>query len=299
MKKLLVYLIALLLTAALFSCKQGAKDGRVYKIAYMICNNTRETNERFVPLTNYLTEKTGYKFELYTVNTQDFVSEYEKKKFDFTHTNSYLFYLLKKTKGAKYLCTEKRGAYGTRTKGVIFTLKSSGIDSIAAIKGKKVLFGPVFAPYAFLAQYDLLVNDGVDPEEDIIYAIPWGSFKHQKVVYGVLYNDFDVGAVSSLDLEMMAKEGKININDFNIIAESPLLPYCTFGYADGVPAKVVKSVNDALLGLTENDTAAVGNETLAIFKRAFIDGYEVVDESEYDIIDRYAKTAKLPPYEEF
>jgi phosphonate transport system substrate-binding protein len=290
-----------LVIAALTStaCKKVKKSDRVYKIGYMICNNTQETNERFAPITSYLSEKTGYKFEMSAVNTQDFASDFEKGKFDFTHTNSYLFALIRNTLGAKYLCTEKRGAYGLRTKGVLFSLKSSGIESYADIKDKRVLFGPVFAPFAFISQYTLLVENGIDPEEDTIYAIPWGSFKHDKVVYGVLYNDYDVGGVASLDLEIMSMEGKINIDNLNIIGEGPLLPYCTFGYKEDVPEDVVKSVKDALLALTDDDTAPVGNERLNVLKRAQIDGYGTLDESEYDIFDKYAKTAKLPPYEDF
>jgi phosphonate transport system substrate-binding protein len=290
-------LIAVILP--LSSCKNIKKDDRVYRIGYMICNNTKETNERFVPITNYLAEKTGYKFEMYAVNTQDFISDYDKKKFDFTHTNSYLFYLLRKTKATKYLCTEKRGAYGSKTKGVLFSLKTSGINDYKDIKDKRVLFGPVFAPFAFITQYNLLVQNGVDPEQDIIYAIPWGSFKHEKVVYGVIFKEYDVGAVASLDLELMSKSGKLNINEINIIAQSPLLPYCTFGYSKDVPAEVAKSVKEALLELTYDNTASVGNESLAVLKRGLIDGYELLDEGEYDVFDSLAKTAKLAPYEEF
>lgn len=292
----------LILALALFilpSCKKAATDSEVYKIGYMICNNTEETNERFLPITDYLTEKTGYKFEMSAVNTQDFASSFAEKKFDFTHTNSYLFTLLRNTLNAKYLCTEKRGAYGAHTKGVLFSLKSSGITSYEDIKGKRVLFGPVFAPFAFIAQYNQLVQNGVDPEEEIIYAIPWGSFKHDKVIYGVVFNDYDVGGVSSLDLELMSKSGKLNIDNINIIGESPLLPYCTFGYSEAVPKEVVDSVREALLSLTHDDTAKVGKEELLVLKRAMIDGYALIDESEYDIFDDYAKTAKLPPYEDF
>ena len=292
----LIFLVLLFLVT---SCKKAENTEKVYKIGYMICNNTQETNERFLPVTNYLSEKTGYKFEMIAVNTQDFAQDYGKKKFDFIHANSYLFTLVRNTLGAKYLCTETRGAYGAHTKGVLFALKKSGITKVSDIKGKKALFGPVFAPFAFISQYNILVKSGIDPEKDITYAIPWGSFKHEKVVYGVLYNDYDVGGVASLDLEEMTMTGKLDMDSINIIAEGPLLPYCTFGYSPDVPPEVVKSVLNALLTLSQKDTATVGIERLAVLNRAFVDGYEVIDESEYDIFDSYAKTAKLPPYEDF
>ena len=41
------------------------------------------------------------------------------------------------------------------------------------------------------------------------------------------------------------------------------------------------------------------DEKLAVLRRALIDGYEIIDESGYDIFDSYAKASKLAPYEEF
>ncbi len=296
-----VLISAMIITlCALIACKENkVKDNKVYKIGYMICNSVEETDKRFLPLTNYLSENTGYKFEMISANTQDFTAEYEKQGFDFTHTNSYLYYLLKKVKGTKYLSTEKRGIYGPKTKGVLFALKSSEIKNMNDIKGKRVIFGPVYAPFAFISQYNLLAKNGIDPDVDVEFSIPSGTFKHEKAVYKVLFEQFDVGGVASLDLANMTRRGMLDMNKINIIAEGPLLPYCTFGYNEGTPKEVVKSVKQALLDLTEADVATVGAEQLSVLKHALIDGYTTLDDSEYDIFDEYAKRAKLPPYEDF
>ncbi len=89
-----------------------------------------------------------------------------------------------------------------------------------------MVFGPALAPFGYMAQYDLLLTNVFDPEEDLAYyAIPWGSFKHEKVIYGVLFGRYDVGAAPRLDLDHMAQEGKINLDDFHIIGESIPMPY--------------------------------------------------------------------------
>ena len=89
-----------------------------------------------------------------------------------------------------------------------------------------MVFGPALAPFGYMAQYDLMLTNGFDPEEDLAYyAIPWGSFKHEKVIYGVLFGRYDVGAAPRLDLDHMAQEGKINLDDFHIIGESIPMPY--------------------------------------------------------------------------
>jgi len=62
--------------------------------------------------------------------------------------------------------------------------------------------------------------------------------------------------------------------------------------------EVVKSVKEALLSLTADDTAQVGKERLLVGKRALINGYEVIDVAEYNAFDGFAKTAGLAPYDE-
>ena len=45
-----------------------------------------------------------------------------------------------------------------------------------------MMFGPQWAPFGFLAEYALLLQAGVDPETDLgYYAIPHGTWKHQKI----------------------------------------------------------------------------------------------------------------------
>jgi hypothetical protein len=41
----------------------------------------------------------------------------------------------------------------------------------------------------------------------------------------VLFGAYDVGTPPRLDLDHMAQQGKINLDDFNIIAESIPMPY--------------------------------------------------------------------------
>jgi phosphonate transport system substrate-binding protein len=292
----------LLLTVALLftACKGEEGSGTVYRIGYMNCNTEPETIARFGPLTAYLSEKTGLKFEMVTVNTEDFEERFGQGEFAFTHSNSLLYVILKERRGLQLLASEKRGQFGARSAGTIIARKESGITTLADLKGKRLVFGPFMAPTGFVAQYDLLLRAGIDPEKDLAYyAVPPGSYKHEKVLYGLLYGQYDAAAAPALDLEVMTREGKIAADDFVVLAQSVIIPYCTFGVGQAVDAKVVEKVRKALAELTPESTAEFAGERVKVLKAAWVDGFEELLDSDFDPLREMAKRAKMPPYEEF
>ena len=214
-------LLALLVSLNLLSGYDRLEDQPVYKIGYMNCNNEQETMARFKPLTAYLSEKLGVRFETVNVGTFDFEDRFLAEKFAFTHTNSILYAILKEHHQLHLLAAEKRGQFGTHTAGTIIARKDSGIRTLDDIRDKRLVFGPMLAPTGYTAEYDLLLRNGIDPEKDLAtWSIPDGSFKHEKVVYGVLFPKYDVGAAPILDLEVMAAEGKLDPDEIAVLGQS-------------------------------------------------------------------------------
>lgn len=293
---------AVLLTVlqlALYGCDQQAGKPTV-KIGYMNCNSEEETKSRFLPITRYLSEKVGVNFVAVPVDTHDFEKRFKSGEFAFTHTNSLLYIILKHNYDLNLVATEKRGKYGSRTAGSIIARKGSGITKMADIRGKSMVFGPMLAPTGYLAEYDLMLRSGIDPEKDLsYYAIPSGSFKHEKVIYGVLYGKYDLAAAPALDLEVMTKEGKISPDDFVVVGQTPIIPYCTFGAAKGTDPKLVEKVRKALMELTPAATAEIDGERVKVLKSAWVDGYEELPDKEYDPIRDMARRVNMPPYQKF
>ncbi len=280
-------------------CKGGGKR-QVVKIGYMTCNSEEETTQRFTPLTKYLSDKVGVDFVMVPVDTNDFDKHFKNGEFTFTHTNSVLYVVLRENHGVELLAAEKRGKFGARTAGAIIALKGSGIEKLSDIKGKRMAFGPMLAPTGYMAEYDLMLAAGINPENDLgHYTIPSGSFKHEKLIYGVLYGKYDVAAAPMMDIEVMTREGKINADDFVILAQSKPIPYCTFAVAKGTDPALVKKVKGALMALKPNDTAAVDGELVKVMKAAWIDGYEELLDSDYDSIREMAKRVNMPPYQKY
>lgn len=302
LRTLATVLLGLLMASLplLLSGCQRSGERQVVKIGYMLCNNEQETMSRFLPLTRYLSEKTGVDFVAVPVDTHDFDKRFHAGEFAFTHSNSLLYVILREKYGVDLVAAEKRGRFGVRTAGAIIARKGSGITRLADIRGKKMAFGPMLAPTGYLAEYDMLLAAGIDPERDLgFYTIPGGSFKHEKAIYGVLFGQFDVAAAPVLDLETLTREGKLSPDDIVILAQSRLVPYCTFAAAKGTDPKIIAKVRRALLDLTPADTAEVDGERVKVMKAAWIDGYETIPDSDYEPIRDMARRVNMPPYQRF
>lgn len=269
-----------------------------YRIGYMICNSEKETLDRFLPLTKYLGEKLGAKFEMIPIHTNEYMKEVDT--LDFTHTNSLLYIMMHRYNGVDVLAAEKRGSWGYKSQGIILALKNSGMQTLEDLRGKTMIFGPMLAPTGFMTQVDMLEQAGLDPEEDLaFYTIPGGSFKHEKVIYGVMFEKYDAGAIPIFDFETMAEEGKIDPEDFIIIAKAPAIPYCNFGVSQRVDEQFAARFKDAIVNLTMEDTVEFNGERVSVLARTLADGFESVQDSDFDIVREIAKRTNMPPYQEY
>ncbi|MHB8709711.1 MAG: phosphate/phosphite/phosphonate ABC transporter substrate-binding protein [Desulfuromonadales bacterium] len=291
-------LLAAVLLVLLTGCDRRPPAGPTLRIGYMNCNSAEETMQRFGPLTRYLSEQLGVPLEAVPVDTQDFEERFKAGEFTFTHTNSILYVMLKHDYDLQLLAAEKRGQFGSRTAGAIVVRRDSPVKSLQDLKGKRMIFGPQMAPTGYMAQYDLLLKAGLDPERDLGFStIPQGSFKHEKLIYGVYLGAFDAAAAPVLDLETMTREGKIAADDFRILAQSEIIPYCTFGAAKTADPALVEKFRKALLELTPETTVEIGGERRKVLGSAWVDGFEPLQDRDYDPVRAMAKRTNMPPYQ--
>ena len=102
-----------------------------------------------------------------------------------------------------------------------------------------------------------------------------------------------------LDLEIMARDGKIAADDFIILGQSPLIPYCTFGAAADTDPALVARVRKALLALKDDTTVDIDGERLKVLDAAWIEGFEELLDGDYDGLREMARRANMPPYQSY
>jgi phosphonate transport system substrate-binding protein len=279
-----------------FGCNRDA-GRKPIRIGYLICNSEQETISRFQPLNRYLTDRLGVDVVMVPVEAVNLEAHFKAGDFDFIHTNSLIHIILQQKLGAELVACEKRGNFGSRTVGTIIARNGSGLSTVADLKGKRLAFGSPFAPAGYLAEYDLLLAAGVNPETDLgHYTTPAGAYKHEKLVYGVLFGSYDAATVPALDLEVMIREGKIAADDLVILAQSKLIPYCAFTAAKGVNRATVIKMREALIALRPESSVTLNGEQLKVLKAAWIDGYEELAESEFEPLRQMAKRVNVPQH---
>jgi phosphonate transport system substrate-binding protein len=208
--------------------------------------------------------------------------------------------MMNRNQGVEILAAEKSGSLGARAKGIIISLKKSGIGNVRELKGKSMVFGPMLGPTSYMAQLDLLLKSGIDPESDLsFYAIPPGSYKHEKVIYGVLFGKFDAGAAPLLDFERMVSEDRIDKNDFTVVAEGDPIPYCNFAVTQKVDDGFAKRFKEVLLNIKKDDTVEIDGQVVKVLERANVDGYEDIRNSDFDVVRDMAKRTNMPPYQRY
>jgi phosphonate transport system substrate-binding protein len=82
-----------------------------------------------------------------------------------------------------------------------------------------------------------------------------------------------------------------------ILAQTELIPYCTFAAAATADPSLVASVKKALLELKSSDTAEINGEQVKVLKSAWIDGYEELTDKDYDPVRDMARRVNMPPYQ--
>jgi len=297
---ILIVIVVLILAGCTNKSKNPVYQGKPVKIGFQVCNSKEETRARFKPLIAYLSREIGRKFELELIDTHDMDAVAGLENLDFFHTNSLAYVVLNRNHGAQIMVGEKRGKDGALTTGGIVVRKDSKIKTLKDLKGKSMIFGPMLAPSAYMAQYNLMMDAGLDPELDLsFYTIPDGSFKHEKVAYGLFFDKFDAASMPMIDFELMIKEAKLKRSDFRVIAESKKFPYCNFSAGQGTDEELIAQVKEALLKLDKNTTVEVGGETVKVLKAASIDGYQNITDEDFDIIRKMAKRADMPPYQTY
>ena len=157
-----------------------------------------------------------------------------------------------------------------------------------------------FAPVREAARMHGMQKAGVDPEEDLsFYTIPPGSFKHEKVIYGVFFERYDAGSIPIDDLETMVADDRVAMDDFNIIARNEPIPYCNFGVTQKVDEAFAEKFKKTVLAITPDDTVELNGEVVKVLDRALVEGYVDIKDSDFDIVRDMAKRTNMPPYQKF
>ncbi|MDT8385477.1 MAG: phosphate/phosphite/phosphonate ABC transporter substrate-binding protein [Gammaproteobacteria bacterium] len=243
----------------------------------------------------YLSSQIGDTVEIKPYGPRDLVTAAADNQVDFTLANPTQAIILQDVHQATPLATLNKKS-GSQFAGVIVAKKGSGITKAEDLKGKKVMslkFRAAAGAYTFQTYH--LMQKGIDPHKD------FASFKEGKkqddLVLAVKAGVIDAAFVRSGLLENMAKEGKIKLEDFEIVDQrtgdgfphlhsTDLYPEWYLFSLQNTDAGVAGKIKTASINLKAGDDAA---------KDANIEGF--VEPVSLDGMKAALKALKIKPYD--
>lgn len=245
------------------------------RIGVLAHKNFEMTESTWTPTAEYLNKKIpDYTFKIIPLKFEDFPIYLRDHKIDFVVTNSAYYVELEYRFGISRIATLKNkglnGKAQTEFGGVIFTTASNKqIKQLEDLRGKRFAavnkdsFGGWIMALRELNDHDIRL----DPHKTTFYGT------HEAVVHAVESGKADAGTVRTDTLERMAKEGKLDINNFTVISpknypdffyqtSTRLYPEWPFATTKNTPDYLAEKVAVALISMPEDSDAAIASNCL-------------------------------------
>ncbi|NET37434.1 MAG: PhnD/SsuA/transferrin family substrate-binding protein [Cyanothece sp. SIO1E1] len=251
---------------------KGPAALKTIKVGILVPWGEAQARGRWQPTLDYLTaEIPGYTFQFTPLTFENYAQQVTKKQVDFVLLNSGLYVELESAYGARRLTTLRNLRLEkpvTEYGAVIFRRADrQDIQNLQDLKGKTFARLPDDSFASWLITWHTLTQVKIDPERDFREMEVFKTFP--EVVYAVQDGKTDAGAVRTDALERLAEDGKINLDDFVILANqsavepkfpfllsTKLYPEWPFATLEHTPIGLAEQVTTALMRMQPGHPAA-------------------------------------------
>src|SRR5690242_18730384 len=204
---------SLLCTLALVLTVPGVGHAADLRLGVLPRLSATELTAMFKPLADYLGRETGEKVTLVLAKDFDaFQKQVRNGEVDLAFANPLIYVQLKKEKDLIPLgvALEKKG--GAKFRGIFVVRKDSGLDSVQALRGKRLIFVEEDSLGGYITQALALKKQGLDVNKDFT-KLPYAK-KHDNVTMAVFNKAADAGGIREDDLDKMA--GKVDLSQLKV-----------------------------------------------------------------------------------
>lgn len=272
MRKLLSALAIMLLPIA--SIPAAAQEIRLGILPRL---SPAELTTMFSPLAEYLSRQAGQKVTLVLLKDfAEFKQHVREGQLEIAFSNPLIYVELKRglDLGPLAVATEKKG--GAMFRGILITRQDSGIQSVADVKGRRLVFVDKDSLGGYLSQLLYLRKQGLEPTRDF-KMLPFAK-KHDNVTLAVLSRFADVGGIREDDLDKMTS--KADLADIKVLAQTDMFPNWPLYALPRTSSAVREKIKAALLALDKGD---------AVLEAAQLTGFAPITDREYDSVREAAR----------
>jgi len=282
--KILIFSLAFILFLPFSSADSQQKEILIGLIPEM---NVFKQMERFQPLAEYLSEKTGVRVKITILSRYgNIVNRFATDEMDGAFFGSFTGALAIEKLGVEPLARPVNLDGSTTYHGYIFVRKDSGIRSVGDMRSKKMAFVEKATTAGYIFPVAYLRQNGVT-DIDSFFEEYYFSGSHDAAIESVLDGRADIGAAKHSIYDRVRKINPRVNKELTILAESAKVPSNGLCVRKGLSGDIKEKLKTTLLGLHETEE---GREVLEKFGAIKFIETTVAD---YDPVFQCAKEAGI------
>ena len=236
-----------LAACAVLALAAAAHAQQVFRVTTIPEEAATEQMRKFGPIVKYLEAKLGMKVEFTPVS--DYPAAVEtlvNKNVEMAWLGGFTFVQAQNRSGGKIIPIAQREE-DTKFQSVFIAKTSSGIKTLADLKGKQVSFGSQSSTSGHLMPRSFLLQASIDPDKDFKRVAYSGA--HDATIASVVSGKVEAAALDITVWNKFVKDGKVDIKDVNVFYTTP--GYYNYNWAvhADMPQALREKVAKALIDL--------------------------------------------------
>ena len=281
----LVSLVIMLLVGAACVTEPAAQK---VTYAYLPQYSKAVSLERHQDLIAFIKKETG--LDVVQVFPEDFDDHMKKVgsgEIDISFSNPFVYIRIAQQYEARAFARiiEKEGKDMFR--GEICVLKDSPLRTLADLKGKRIMAVSQSSAGGYIFQRGMLVEAGIDPDEDLTIDFAQGAGKQEEAFLAVYSGEYDACFVrEGTRTEVMRDQ--VDISKIRVLASTPWYPGWVYAGRKGLDPAILDKIRSAMLKLDLNDP-----EHKAILEKAKFVKIVLSEDKDFDPIRELASRLEL------
>lgn len=219
--------------------------------------NVFKQQERFKPLTEYLTKKTGVKVNITILSRYgNIIERFTSEKMDGAFFGSFTGALAIEKLGVDPIARPINLDGSTTYHGYMFVRKNSGIKSVNDMKGRKMAFVEKATTAGYIFPVAYLKENGVTDIKKF-FSEYYFTGSHDAAIYAVLDKKADIGAAKHSMYDRVRKADPRVDKELMILAESAKVPSNGLCVRKGLDKDIKNKLKNALLNIDKDPEGKV------------------------------------------
>jgi len=209
--------------------------------------------ERHHDLIAFIEKETGLDIvQVFPENFDDHMNKVGSGEIDISFSNPFVYIKIAHQYEARAFAKiiEKEGKDMFR--GEICVLKDSPLQTLADLKGKRIMAVSRSSAGGYLFQRGMLVEAGIDPDEELTIDFAQGAGKQEEAFLAVCSGEYDACFVrEGTRTEVMRDQ--VDISKIRVLASTPFYPGWVYAGRKGLDPSVLDKIRSAMLKLDLSD----------------------------------------------